>query len=291
MKKTLLFLTALLFCTITFAQEGGIIYTEFEPNITVDYVDSPNPTETNPKINLDCDQDGNDDLVFYADDGEWGHWVEAVLHSCSSQWTFRLPCYIFDPIEYLPVNGDTIQIGDTIANIEDCWYPNYRFFYNPISLPNEQSVWIGGPNDHYYISTRNQTDEGYCYGWIDVNMRVLAGPYGDYHLYITAFRMAYCSISNYPLCVGQTDFAWNVQENDAVVFATLHPNPTTGQVTIMGQDLKAAEVFNTLGQQVARATGEGGTLHIDIANLPAGVYFVNVTNGEGRKCVKKVVKE
>lgn len=74
-------------------------------------------------------------------------------------------------------------------------------------------------------------------------------------------------------------------------FATIHPNPTTGQVTIMGQDLKAAVVFNTLGQQVATASGEGETLHIDIANLPAGVYFVNITDGEGRNCVKKVVKE
>ena len=75
------------------------------------------------------------------------------------------------------------------------------------------------------------------------------------------------------------------------VFATLHPNPTTGQVTIMGHDLKAAVVLNALGQQVATATGEGETLQIDIANLPIGVYFVNVTDSEGRKCVRKVVKE
>ena len=72
---------------------------------------------------------------------------------------------------------------------------------------------------------------------------------------------------------------------------TLYPNPTNGLVTITGKDLKHAEVFNTLGHQVARATGEGETLHIDIANLPAGVYFVNITDGEGRKFVKKVVKE
>ena len=80
-------------------------------------------------------------------------------------------------------------------------------------------------------------------------------------------------------------------EEKVGMICSLHPNPTTGQVTIMGQDLKAAVVFNTLGQQVAVASGEGETLHIDIANLPAGVYFVNVTDGEGRKCVKKVVKE
>ena len=74
-------------------------------------------------------------------------------------------------------------------------------------------------------------------------------------------------------------------------FCTLHPNPTNGQVTIIGKDLKQAEVFNTLGQRVATATGKGETLQIDLADLPAGVYFVNITDEEGRKCVKKVVKE
>ena len=72
----------------------------------------------------------------------------------------------------------------------------------------------------------------------------------------------------------------------------VYPNPTTGLVTVKGKDLKQAEVFNTLGQRVVTAKGEGGeTLQIDIADLPAGFYFVNVTDGEGRKCIRKVVKE
>ena len=74
-------------------------------------------------------------------------------------------------------------------------------------------------------------------------------------------------------------------------FATLHPNPTSGQVSITGKNLKQAEILNTLGQRVATVTGQGETLQIDIAKLPAGVYFVRITDEEGRKCVKKVMKE
>ena len=74
-------------------------------------------------------------------------------------------------------------------------------------------------------------------------------------------------------------------------FATIHPNPTTGLVTITGKALKQAEVLNTLGQCVATTQGQGETLQINIANLPTGVYFVRVTDEEGRKCVRKVVKE
>ena len=104
--------------------------------------------------------------------------------------------------------------------------------------------------------------------------------------------MAYCTIPNYPLCVGQTDFtAWDVEENESTSFATLYPNPTTGHVTINGKDLKQAEVLNTLGQRVATAQGEGEQMTVDISALPTGVYFVNITDKDGRKCVRKVVKE
>jgi hypothetical protein len=89
--------------------------------------------------------------------------------------------------------------------------------------------------------------------------------------------------------VGQIDFTDGIDETRA--FATVYPNPTTGLVTINGTDLKQAEVLNTLGQHVATTTGEGETLQVDISGLPAGVYFVNVTDKDGRKCVRKVVKE
>lgn len=91
--------------------------------------------------------------------------------------------------------------------------------------------------------------------------------------------------------LGQTSLTECIEENATTAFATLHPNPTTNLVTITGKDLKRAEVFNTLGQRVATAKGEGKRMTVDIGNLPAGVYFVNITDSEGRKCVKKVVKE
>ncbi len=72
---------------------------------------------------------------------------------------------------------------------------------------------------------------------------------------------------------------------------SLTPNPTTGLVTIAGENLRQAEVVNMLGQKILSVQGEGNELRIDMGALPAGVYIVNVTDEEGWKCVRKVVKE
>ncbi len=55
--------------------------------------------------------------------------------------------------------------------------------------------------------------------------------------------------------------------------------------------LKHAEAFNTLRQKVLNAKGESNKLCIDMTKPPTGIYFVTVTNEEGRKCVKKAVKQ
>ena len=60
---------------------------------------------------------------------------------------------------------------------------------------------------------------------------------------------------------------------------SIYPNPIINLVTV-GKNLKFAEVLNMLGQRVAMVQGQGETPQIDIVNLPAGVYFVNITDEE-----------
>ena len=102
--------------------------------------------------------------------------------------------------------------------------------------------------------------------------------------------MGYCTLPDTPIQWGQTEL-WGVEENGDEGFATLHPNPTTGMVTVKGENLRQAFVTNLLGQQVLSVQGEGDELQIDMTALPAGVYFVTVTDENGRKCVRKAVRE
>ena len=109
------------------------------------------------------------------------------------------------------------------------------------------------------------------------------------------FEAEYCVTAVYgdeesePVCATAT--ITGIGEETKAYGITVAPNPTNGQVIITGKNLKQAEVVNLLGQRVATVAGEGDVLHIDMANLPKGVYFVRIKDGEGRTCVRKVVKE
>ena len=72
---------------------------------------------------------------------------------------------------------------------------------------------------------------------------------------------------------------------------SVFPSPTDGRFTVWGKDLSRAEVFNALGQHVASASGQGERLVIRLDGQPAGIYFIEVTDTQGRRCVKKVVKQ
>jgi PKD repeat protein len=83
---------------------------------------------------------------------------------------------------------------------------------------------------------------------------------------------------------------YSIDENGLETF-NIAPNPTTGLVTVTGENLRHAEVFNMLGQKMLWVHGKGNEFHLDMTTLPAGIYFVTVTDEKGRKCVRKVVKE
>ena len=137
------------------------------------------------------------------------------------------------------------------------------------------------------VALRFQQDDDYYYGWY-------------YAKFIEGFTMTqwvipiescYCTIPNYPLRFGQTDFTLDVEENSPNAFASAFPNPTKGLFTIHGENLSRAEVYNTLGQQVASANGEGNNLQINISHLTPGLYFVNVTDDKKRNCMLKLMRQ
>ena len=299
MRKTFLFFMIALMTSITlYAQKGEIIYTEYGPEgWSYEFDARDDQLDT---LQIDLDNDGTVDLFYHGCSSLalYLHGPTVAMIDLDSKFGYNVSSTFSCFCTYYYNSGELNSpwilyygtYGDTIPNAT-VWHKYYGF--NNGSLVGEEVM----PNARFIGFRFPHENGGYCYGWLEHSVEWIEYPwpgdyYGFYHnTVITLHRWAYCTVPNYPLRIGQTSFDWGVEENDATAFATLHPNPTTGLLSITGKDLRQVEVFNMIGQQVATAQGMGETLHIDISELPAGVYFVRVTDEEGRKCVRKVVKE
>ena len=121
--------------------------------------------------------------------------------------------------------------------------------------------------------------------------RVYAAEHTDTLVVLTARAVNYSCVENErtAVCYLKPSFL-DVGEHQAG-FATIHPNPTTGKVTVTGESLQQVDVLNILGQRVLSIQGKGNELQLDLSRLPAGVYTLRVTMEDGSVYSDKVVKE
>ena len=262
MKKQLFVLLLLLLAFIgSKAQQGEIIYTEFDPPLYFEVKDIGGISEN---VLLDIDQDGATD--------------------------YKLTCYFSKSTYYIlqescnTTKFRTVGFGggsDTIpwSNGSETAWKTWDVLH----------CWNGEEEYYDRIGILKVIDGNHYYGWIhQYGSEEHSFPFKKW-VYID--KMAFCTIPDYPLRWGQTIFTNLEENNNSNLFATLHPNPANSLVTIKGENLLQAEIINTLGQQVLSVQGKGNELCINLAALPAGVYFVTITNEEGRRCVRKVVKK
>ncbi|MBQ4034099.1 MAG: T9SS type A sorting domain-containing protein, partial [Paludibacteraceae bacterium] len=66
----------------------------------------------------------------------------------------------------------------------------------------------------------------------------------------------------------------------------LYPNPTNGEVHIMGMEVAKVQVYNTIGQMI-KTFGEG--FEINLSNLTEGLYFLHITDKSGSTTLAKII--
>ena len=82
-----------------------------------------------------------------------------------------------------------------------------------------------------------------------------------------------------------TQLGINIAEGNNNIF--LYPNPTSGKLTIVADDIEKVEVFDQSGRIAATFKD---TNEIDIHNLPTGAYTLRITLHNG-SAVKRVIKQ
>lgn len=68
----------------------------------------------------------------------------------------------------------------------------------------------------------------------------------------------------------------------------LYPNPTNSVVTIANAENANVAIFNILGQRVMEVNNISNSQSMDVSNLQAGTYFVQIAK-EGQSTVEKLI--
>ena len=296
MKKQLIIILAILLAFIEMkAQSEEIVYSVFEPDTCRLYdEESSNPMYG---LFLDIDQDSVQDISAIAICYNVVIPLELGLESVNPNWKVY-PCFWYHSIPDTTLPGYITYVIDRYDDIRLDTVSNWRVYAGIGLILGDHSFSVYDTTfSNLLCGIRYETagedeEKQYYYGWIEFSNRYngkISNPQWVKG-WVCIQRMAFCTIPNYPLHVGQTSLDV-VERPKSIAFAIVHPNPTNSMVTITGENLRHAELLNVFGQQVLSVQGKGNELHIDMTALPTGVYFVTVTDEEGRKCVRKVMKE
>ncbi len=80
----------------------------------------------------------------------------------------------------------------------------------------------------------------------------------------------------------------NVNETAANAF-NIYPNPTTGMVTVEGENINVVSIYNAAGQLVNIVRANDSNVNVDLSSYGTGVYFLNVIDNENNTTVQRVV--
>ena len=257
--KILLAILCVCFSINLHSQEGEIIYTDFEPDSVMTDV----PYGTDSHLLFDINYDNIYDVGFYY----------SIPTSEGVEYFF-----IKDYNEYFNISLKQVWGNDTLSNIRfsDLW--------------NEARLFSGGEK---YIGLRiNLGDDNYCYGW--VKYRLYSG-WSDTER-IILYDMAYCTVPNYPLRVGQKSFD-DTLINDTSEFKdyVLFPSPANDKIALKFNN----HYYYTFDNEIKIYSIDGRLLktqnsdfdNIDISNLSNGVYIMKIYLGNGESYTEKFVKK
>ena len=273
-KKLLNLIFALLAITSVRAQQGEILYREFDPPLEI-VQNIYGPAQL---LELDFDGDGEADHRFYgesSDNLEWHEWN--LLEASFNGWETRL-VYLDENDPYTYDENDTI-----IPNAPNGWRhdPDFVYYYYPNLSAN--GIFHETYGIHKVIDDKNFY--GWYHGYGTEGSLYSGGPY-EFRVYID--KIAFCTVPNYPLRYGQTSLCEGLEETTTTTFAAIHPNPTTDQVTL-GLEQEgdfSVSVFDANGNLILT---ERNTAVVSFKDRPAGLYHI-VVKQNGQRWSRKIIK-
>lgn len=148
------------------------------------------------------------------------------------------------------------------------------------SLNPSEGGTVSGDGNYKYGDTCRltvSTNTGYNFvNWTENGIQVSTDV--NYSFEVTADRAL---IANFEKITNVTDL------NDNSNF-TIYPNPTTGKITIEGENIRLINVLNLNGQVIKHLSPKTNDKTIDLNNLSKGVYLIIISTKD-KTITKKVI--
>ena len=201
---------------------------------------------------------------LYSQPGNHTHFEGTNLAGCDSIAVLHL--YVKqDP--FFIVKGHT-----QVAYATDIWPGLYRYYaVDSTRFGNDKVEWSCS-NPEWVVTPVS-----------DFSCTVFVRASGQGKLTATSTR---CQ-STASIYLNATPFGVD-EEHDTKV--ELRPNPANDELTVLGNDIHEAVIYDLLGQRVASTGNEGdGSLHIHLESFPRGVYLVEIQFIDGNKIMEKII--
>jgi len=269
---------------------------DVDPNLSISTNGDPNfvMNEYNEPIYVDSDGINDDDTTNYSVknfkisdpymDFTGGHPTPLGQGAPPNSWAYEE--FLFPLIVEKPwgsYDGSKEALKHYFCPIRDKW-----------SSPNAALMF---EEEQAYRFVRTFTDAGACITWSttltdgfitddemeimqEINDRMVQMPKPDYEPYVRPVG-AYL--------VGETVFTSSIYKTDIVIY----PNPATDVLTITkaSSDINHIQVISAIGTKVIEKIWEDGSLttQLDLSNLNAGIYFVNLSNDDNHSISQKII--
>lgn len=145
--------------------------------------------------------------------------------------------------------------------------------------------------------THTHTDGSFNFGYL---------PEGEYKLWaemagkvtdpaIVSISETNSTVNDVRIVIGQNRITTSIAQRMAsnTIEYTMYPNPAVDKVNIEAEGLQAVKVYDITGKELVnlQQTATSNSIVIDIANLDAGVYLVQVIGKEGQASTTRLMKQ
>lgn len=294
---------------------------QFVPGINYPPIASPNPSLYNARgmevmnsIVYLCYDGGGIRIINCTDKNnpkETGRWCNPVMYSPTDHPKAYNNCILDDTLLYVAVD----YCGMEVLNVKDTSNITLTGWWNPYNCPNNN--WFTSPSyanemqyekncrrifmstgrsDMMVIDVTDPTQPDSCnfYGGVSDNMGTWGIGLWQNQIYLSYI----CSLIPFSSSVSQLTIltfnscATSAIQNKHYTEFSIYPNPFSQQATLRTSNYLHNATFtltNALGQTLRRINFSGQTFTIQRNHLPAGVYFVRLTQGNTVIAVKKLV--